>query len=476
MVAGRGGARDRLSYPVGGEHPSIESDPAKGAGGREREGADEVVEAIERVRLNPSELLPRVLGRYSPVVVERGEGLYVWDTDGARYADFTSGIGVVNTGHCHPRVVRAIQEQAGKIIHAQANIFAHEPMMRAATELTATLPPSLNQVFFANSGAEAVEGAIKLAKVKTGRPAIVAFRGAFHGRTHGAMTVTSSRVKVRAHYEPLMPSVYHAPFPYVFRSPYKGPAEEADLHYFAELEAMFDQLVMADDVAAILMESVLGEGGYVVPPTRWVRNVRRLCDEHGILLIMDEVQSGMGRTGTMWGFEQFGVIPDIMTVAKGLGSGMPVSAVVSDRAIMDAWTPGAHGGTYGGNAVATAAVAATLEVMRDEELPQRAARLGETLLAGLREIQADHPVIGDVRGVGLMVATEFVRPDGAPNPAAVAKVIEACLAAGTLLLTCGTYDQAIRIIPPLTVSEEEIGEFLRLYRTAVAGLSSEETG
>ncbi len=429
-----------------------------------------MVEAVERVRLNPADLLPRVLGRYSPVVVDRGEGIYVWDVDGERYADFTSGIGVVNTGHCHPRVVRAIQEQAAKIIHAQANIFAHEPMMRAATELTATLPAKLNQVFFTNSGAEAVEGAIKLARVATGRPAIIAFRGAFHGRTHAAMAVTSSRVKVRGHYEPLLPSVYHAPYPYVFRSPYKGPAEEADLHYFAELEAMFDQLVMPDDVAAIVMETVLGEGGYVVPPARWVQNVRRLCDEHGILLIMDEVQAGMGRTGTMWGFEQYGVVPDIMTAAKGIASGMPVSAVVSDRAIMDTWPPGAHGGTYGGNAVGTAAAAATFEVMRDERLPENAARLGAVLLAGLREIQADYPVIGDVRGLGLMVATEFVTPDGAPNPAAAAKVIAACLAEKTLLLTCGTYDQAIRIIPPLVVTEEQIREFLGVYRRAVASV------
>jgi len=429
-----------------------------------------VVELAERVRLDPAELLPRVIGRYSPLVVDRGEGIYVWDTDGERYADFTSGIGVTNTGHCHPRVVAAIQEQAAKIIHAQANIFAHEPMMRAAVELTATLPDSLNQVFWTNSGAEAVEGALKLAKVATGRPAIIAFRGAFHGRTHAAMSVTSSRVKVRGHYEPLLPSVYHAPFPYVFRSPYKGLAEDADVHYFAELEAMFDQLVMPDDVAAILMESVLGEGGYLVPPARWVRNVRQLCDRHGIMLIMDEIQSGMGRTGRMWGFEHFGVVPDIMTVAKGIASGMPVSAVVADRAIMDKWQPGAHGGTYGGNAVGTAAAAATLEVMRDERLPENAARMGEELIGGLREIQADHPVIGDVRGLGLMVAAEFVTPDGAPNPGAVERVIDRCFAEKTLLLTCGTYDQAIRIIPPLVVDDGQIRDFLGVFRRAVASL------
>ena len=429
-----------------------------------------MVEMVERVLLDPAKLIPRVVGRYSPLVADHGAGIYVWDTEGERYADFTSGIGVTNTGHCHPRVVAAIQEQAAKIIHAQANIFAHEPMMRAATALTDTLPASLNQVFWTNSGAEAIEGAIKLAKIATGRSAIIAFRGAFHGRTHAAMTVTSSRVKVRGHYEPLLPSVYHAPFPYVFRSPYKGPVVDADLHYFAELEAMFDQLVMPDDVAGILMESVLGEGGYIVPPTRWVRNVRDLCDRHGIMLIMDEVQSGMGRTGKMWGFEHFGVVPDIMAVAKGIASGMPVSAVVADRAIMDRWAPGSHGGTYGGNAVGTAAAAATLEVMRDERLPENAARMGEILMAGLRQIQADYPVIGDVRGLGLMVATEFITVDGAPNPAAVQRVIDYCFEAQTLLLTCGTYDQAIRIIPPLVVDEGQIEEFLGLYRRAVASL------
>lgn len=427
-----------------------------------------MVEMMERVELDPDKLLPRVVGRYSPLVVDHGEGIYIWDTDGERYADFTSGIGVTNTGHCHPRVVSAIQEQAAKIIHAQANIFAHEPMMRAAVALTETLPASLDQVFWTNSGAEAIEGALKLAKVATGRPAIIAFRGGFHGRTHAAMAVTSSRVKVRGHYEPLLPSVYHAPFPYVFRSPYKGPPEEADLHYFAELEAMFDQLVMPDDVAAILMESVVGEGGYIVPPTRWVQNVRALCDRHGILLIMDEIQSGMGRTGRMWGFEHFDVVPDIITVAKGIASGMPVSAVVAGRALMDRWAPGAHGGTYGGNAVGTAAAAATLAVMRDERLPENSARLGKVLLAGLREIQADHPVIGDVRGLGLMLATEFVTATGAPNPEAVARVIDRCFAEKTLLLTCGTYDQAIRIIPPLVVDEEQIQEFLAVYRRAVA--------
>ena len=418
--------------------------------------------------LDPSALIPRVIGRYSPLHIDHGKGIYVWDVNGERYADFTSGIAVVNTGHCHPRVVGAIQDQAARIIHAQANILAHSPMMRAAKLLTATLPENLNQVFWTNSGAEATEGALKLAKIATGRPAIIAFKHGFHGRTHAAMAVTSSRAKVRGHYEPLLPSVYFAPFPYLFRSPYKGALEDADLYYFAELESLFEHMVMPDDVAAMLVETVVGEGGYLFPTTRWLKMVRDLCDRHGIMLILDEVQSGMGRTGKMWGFEHFDVVPDIMTAAKGLGSGMPVAAVVSDKAHMDKWAPGSHGGTYGGNAVATSAVVATLEVMRDEDLPANAARMGEILMAGLREIQADYPVIGDVRGLGLMVAAEFVKPDGSPNPEAVKRVVESAFNDKTLLITCGTQDQGIRIVPPLVVNEEQIHEFLEVFRRAVA--------
>lgn len=422
------------------------------------------------VALDPKVLIPRVVGRYSPVVVDRGEGIYVWDLAGNRYMDFTSGIAVANTGHSHPKVVAAIQTQAAKIIHAQQNILAHEPMMAAAVELTATLPAKLNQVFWANSGAEAIEGAIKLAKVATGRPGIIAFRGAFHGRTHAAMSVTSSRAKVRGHYEPLLSSIYYAPYPYLLRSPYKGAPEDADLKYFDELEQLFDTMVMPDDVAAMLMETVAGEGGYLFPTKRWVQKVRELCDRHGILLIMDEIQTGVGRTGKMWGFEHFDVVPDIITAAKGLGSGMPVSAVVSDKAIMDKWAPGAHGGTYGGNAVCTAAVRATFEVMREERIVENSAAMGQLLMDGLRDIQADYPIIGEVRGLGLMVAVEFVTPDGSANGAAVASVIGRCLEHRLLLINCGTYDQAIRVVPPLVVNADQIADFLTIFREAVAAI------
>jgi 4-aminobutyrate aminotransferase len=227
---------------------------------------------------------------------------------------------------------------------------------------------------------------------------------------------------------------------------------------------------MPDDVAGIIVEAIAGEGGYMVPTARWFQKVRELCDKHGIMLIVDEIQTGVGRTGKMWGFEHFGIEPDIITVAKGIASGMPVSAVVSDKAIMDKWAPGAHGGTYGGNAVGTAAAYATLQVMKDENLVENAATMGAVLRAGLEEIQARNPVIGDVRGKGLMIATEFVTPSGAPNPEAVAKVIQKCQDEKVLLLNCGTYDQAIRVIPPLVVNETQVNEFLDVYERAVTSL------
>jgi 4-aminobutyrate aminotransferase len=421
--------------------------------------------------LNPLEIIPRVLARYSPVVVDRAEGLYVWDIHGERWADFTSGIAVVNTGHCHPKVVAAIREQAGKIIHAQANILAHEPMLRLSRAITATMPPKLNQVFFSNSGAEAVEGAVKLAKAATGRPAVIAFRGAFHGRTHLAMALTSSRVKVRGHYEPLVPSVYYAPYPYPFRSPRGVPPEEVDLVCLAELERLFETMVMPDDVAAIIVEPLLGEGGYVLPPKRFLRHLRRLCDQYGIVLIVDEIQTGVGRTGRMWAFEHFEIVPDIVTVAKGIASGLPLSAVVASRELMDRWAPGAHGGTYGGNAVACAAGVATFEVMDEERLPENAERIGNFLMAQLRELQDEFPVIGEVRGLGLMIGVEFVKPDRSPNPDAVKQVIQRAQEWRTLLITAGEHDQVIRVIPPLVIDQRQAEQFLDVFAEALKSVS-----
>ncbi len=407
--------------------------------------------------------LPRVLGRYSPVVVDRAEGSYLWGHDGRKYLDFTTGIGVTNTGHCHPSVVKAIQEQAAKIIHAQANILVHQPMIDLMSEITATMPPELDGVFFANSGAEAIEAAVKLAKIATGRPAIVAFRGAFHGRTHLAMSLTTSRVKVRGHYEPLVPAIYHTPFPYPFRNPYDADPSDACI---AELERLFETVVMPDDVAAIIVEPIQGEGGYIVPPDDFLGRVREICDRHGILLIADEIQTGVGRTGRWWAFEHSGFVPDIVAVAKGVASGMPLSAIVASRETLDSWAPGSHGGTYGGNAVACAAGVATFRAIRDEGMLENAATMGKRMMDGLDRIAERNPLIGDVRGKGLMVAAEFVTPSGKPNSQAVASVVERSIEEGVLLLTAGTWDQAIRIIPPLNVSADEIDQFLTVFEAA----------
>jgi len=409
------------------------------------------------------ERLPRVLGRYSPVIVDHGEGSYIWGHDGRRYLDFTTGIGVTNTGHCHPAVVKAIQDQAAKIIHAQANILIHEPMIELMDELTSTMPDKLNAVFFANSGAEAIEAAVKLAKIATGRPAIVAFRGAFHGRTHLAMSLTTSRVKVRGHYEPLLPSIYHTPFPYPFRNPYATDPSDACI---TELERLFETVVMPDDVAAIIVEPIQGEGGYIVPPDDFLGRVREICDRHGILLIADEIQTGVGRTGRWWAFEHSNFVPDIVAVAKGIASGMPMSAIVAPQEIMDAWAPGSHGGTYGGNAVTCAAGVATFRAIRDEGMIANAVTMGQRMMDGLDRIAERNPLIGDVRGKGLMVAAEFVTPSGKPNPGAVASVVARSIDDGVLLLTAGTWDQAIRIIPPLNVSADEIDEFLTVFEAA----------
>lgn len=407
--------------------------------------------------------LPRTLSRYSPVIVDHAEGSYIWGHDGRKYLDFTSGIAVTNTGHSHPAVVKAIQEQAAKIIHAQANILIHEPMIQLIEEIRKTMPPQLDGVFFSNSGAEAIEAAVKLAKIKTGRPAVVAFKGAFHGRTHLAMSLTTSRVKVRGHYEPLVPSIYYTPFPYPFRNPYDADASDACIY---ELERLFETTVMPDDVAAIIVEPIQGEGGYIVPPDNFLGRVRQICDQHGILLIADEIQTGVGRTGKWWGFEHSNFVPDIVAVAKGIASGLPLSAIVASRETLDAWAPGSHGGTFGGNVVACAAGVATFRAIRDEGMIENTVAMGKRLVDGLDRIAERNPLIGDVRGKGLMVAAEFVTSSGKPNPEAVNKVVADSIENGVLLLTAGGWDQAIRIIPPLNVSAEDIDQFLSVFEAA----------
>jgi 4-aminobutyrate aminotransferase len=403
--------------------------------------------------------------RYTDIVAERAEGSYVYDADGKEYLDFTSGIGVTNTGHCHPDVVRAVQEQAGKLLHGQANIVFHRPLLTLVEELRSILPPELDGVFFSNSGAEAVEGAVKLARMATGRPNVVVFQGSFHGRTVGTMSLTTSKTIYRAGYQPLMPGVFVAPYPYVYRYGW-GPEKTSDW-CLEELRHLLITQTAPQETAAVLIEPVLGEGGYVVPPVDFLRGVRQICDEHGILLICDEIQSGFGRTGRWFAFEHFGVTPDIVTLAKGLASGLPLSGVVARMDLMKKWTPGSHGGTYGGNAVACAAAVATIRVIREQGLLENAQARGGQLTTGLAHLQETYPVVGDLRGLGLMIGVEFTDPDGRPDKETAKAVIHACLERNLLLLTCGPWDNTIRFIPPLVVASEQIDRALEVFEESL---------
>lgn len=419
-------------------------------------------------------LLSPVWARYTSVVADRAEGCYIYDEHGDRYLDFSCGIGVTNTGHCHPRVVAAAQEQVGKLIHGQANIIYHRPMLRLAEKLAPVVPEGLERLFFTNSGAEAIEAAIKLARYASGRPNIIAFEGGFHGRTIGTMSLTSSKAKYKAHTGPHMAGVHFAPYPYCYRCQVRrsgGAVDGCCQRGLPALRTMLATQAYPEDVAAVLVEPVLGEGGYVVPPPGFLRDVRQLCDEFGILLIADEVQTGFGRTGSMFAVEQFGVTPDIMVMAKGLASGFPLSAIAARPALMEKWAAGTHGGTYGGNAVSCAAAAATIDVMRDENLPANARVQGEVLLNGLRALQQKYPFIGDVRGLGLMVAAEMVTPDGAPDGARVKAILQACLERKLILLNCGPWDQVVRFIPPLIVSTAQIDDGLSIFEAALAAVA-----
>jgi 4-aminobutyrate aminotransferase len=408
-----------------------------------------------------------VWSRVTNILVERGEGAYLYDVDGERYLDFTCGIGVTNTGHCHPRIVEAAREQVGKMIHAQINIIYHQPLLRLAEALREVVPPSLDTFFFSNSGAEAVEGAVKLARHATGRPNVIVFQGSFHGRTNQTMAMTTSKTIYRQHYQPLAAGVFVAPYPYAYR--YGWELEETSRWCLRELRHLLATQTAPSETAAIIVEPVLGEGGYVVPPASFLHGLREVCDEHGILLVADEVQSGFGRTGRFFAVEHFDLKPDIMTMAKGLASGFPLSGVAAPRRLMDRWMVGTHGGTYGGNAVACAAAEATVRVLQ-EGLVDNAARMGDFLVNGLREVQGRYPVIGDVRGLGLMVGCEFTNPDGTPASDLVKKILARCLEDKLLLLNCGTYSNVIRWIPPLIVDREQIESALGIFEWALASV------
>lgn len=413
-----------------------------------------------------TEHIGTVWSRAFNVMVDHGEGVYLVDTDGRRYMDFTSGIGVTSTGHAHPRVAQAIAEQAAQLIHGQANIVYHRPMMNLIDELRSIVAwPALGEYFFSNSGAEIVEAAVKLAKQATRRTNVIVFGGSFHGRTHLTMAMTTSKTIYRIGYQPLVSGIHVAPYPYAYQLQLD---DEATVDYcLHELKRLLKSQSAPEETACIVIEPVLGEGGYVVPPLDFLRELRALCDQYGILLIADEVQSGMGRTGRWFALEHFGVEPDILITAKGIASGMPLSALVTRQDLMSKWLPGSHGGTYGGNAVACAAAVATIQVMKDEHLVENALARGAQLLTGLLKLQQNFESIGDVRGLGLMTATEFSKPDGEPDTDTAKAVVRAAFERGLMLLTCGTYDNVIRWIPPLVVTPAQIDEALAIFASAL---------
>ncbi|MBW4437424.1 MAG: aminotransferase class III-fold pyridoxal phosphate-dependent enzyme [Pleurocapsa minor GSE-CHR-MK-17-07R] len=395
----------------------------------------------------------------------RGEGAYLYDGDGTRYLDFTSGIGVTNTGHSHPHVVKAIQEQAANLLHGQINIVIPPSVARLSHMLDAITPSAIDCFFFSNSGAEATEGAVKLARQATKRQNIIVFQGSFHGRTAQTMAMTTSKTVYRAGYQPLPGGIFVAPFPYSF---YYGWDEEKTVDWCIEqLHLLLKSQTAPEETAAIFIEPVLGEGGYVAAPVRFLQALREICTQHGIMLVIDEVQTGFGRTGKMFAIEYADVQPDILVMAKGLGSGVPISAVGSSKEFMSRWTTGSHGGTYGGNALAAAAACATIEVMQGEDLPGNAARMGAQLMDGLKQIQAEFPVIGEVRGKGLMIGIEFGRT-GAPNKDAAKVLQKKAMAHNLLLLTCGSYENTIRLIPPLVISEAQVNDALGILAESAA--------
>jgi 4-aminobutyrate aminotransferase len=417
-------------------------------------------------------LAPSLAQDWPNLPIVRAEGTNVYGLDGRRYLDFVSGMAACNLGHRHPRVVAAAKAQLDQLIHGPIGVVVYDSILRLSEELARVTPGDLNTFFWSNGGAEAVEGALKLARYVSRRPGIVGFVGGFHGRSLGAASVTTSNVKYRRHYEPLLPSIYHVPFPYCFRCPFR-PASGCCDDPFVSLDRLFRHVIAPDEVAAVLIEPILGEGGYVVPPAGFLARLREMCDGHGILLILDEIQTGFGRTGEMFAAQTFGITPDILVLSKSIASGFPLSAVAASPALMQRWTAGAHGTTFGGNPVACAAAVATLEVFREEHVLDNVHRRSEEAFTRLEALARRSPFIGDVRGKGLMIGLEFVDPrDGTPAGAAVKRVLEGCLHRGLLLYPAGWAGHVLRFIPPLTVSPNELSEGLTILEEVVQGLAT----
>lgn len=401
----------------------------------------------ESLESRAGKVLSPALSHYTNLEIEKGRGAYLISKNGKKYLDFACGIAVTNLGHCHPKVVAAAVKQSENLIHACAGIVYYEANILLAEKLAKICPADLNMSFFCQSGAEAVEGAIKLAKYVKNKPGIIAFEGSFHGRTLGALSVTTSKQKYRDRYEPLLPNVFIAPY-----------SKENSL---AEVE----KILKSKPIAGVLVEPIQGEGGYIVPSKDFLSGLRSLCNKYEVFLIFDEVQTGLGRTGKMFASEVFGVYPDIMTLAKGLASGFPLGAVIAKDTIMKQWSPGAHGSTMSGNPVSCAAALATLDVIEKEKLPEYALKMGNYLRSKLDKLAKGYGTIVDVRGIGLMIAAEF------KDNAAAKQIMESCLKDGLILISCGTRDEVIRFIPPLIITKEQIDTAVNIFEEALKNLS-----
>lgn len=417
--------------------------------------------------------VPSAIGCVYPVVIERGEGAMVEDVDGNKFLDWVGGVGVLNIGYSQPEIVDAVKAQAEKYFHGMFNIVTHEGYVALAEKLSAIAPVKgeKKKAFFANSGAEADENAVKVAKAYTKRPNIIVFSGAFHGRTHFTMTMTSKKAYTTG-MGPLANGVFRAKFPYFYRNPAGMPQEKAVEYYLESIEDVFEQCGAPDTVAAIVVEPLQGEGGFIPAPIEWIKAVRKICDTYGILLIADEVQSGFCRTGKMFASEYWkeaGVEPDILATAKSIAAGVPISAIVAREEIMEAPAGGTIGGTFCGNPLACAAALKTIEIMERDNLADRSAEIGKKVTARYEAMKEKYPVIGDVRGMGAMIGIEFVKDKETKEPAAqlTAAIVQACAQRGLIVESAGIYGNVIRFLAPLVITDEQLEAGLDIFEEAV---------
>lgn len=404
-------------------------------------------------------LAPSMAKDHPNLPVVKAEGCYYYGTDGKEYLDFTSGIAVENVGHRHPKVVQAIKDSADHLVHGPSGVIIYESILKLAQELQEIMPPKLDNFFFANSGTEAIEGGLKLAKHVTKRPYVISFTGNFHGRSIGSLSVSTSKSKYRKYQQPSW-LTYQLPY----ALPEYLPEGQDPEVFFAEklekdAESLFKHQVDPEEVACMILEPIMGEGGYIIPPKTWLQKVREICDRHAILLIFDEVQTGFGRTGDWFAAQTFGVTPDIMAIAKGIAAGMPLSATVASKELMDQWPLGSHGTTFGGNPIACAAARASLSVIKEEKLLHNAKSMGDYALTKLNDLKEKYEIVHEVRGIGLMLGIELRDPEtGKPDGDAVMEALNGCLDEGVLFYLCGNAGEVIRMIPPLTINKKQIDQ------------------